>query len=424
MIKLLAYSDSASTCTGFGVVSKYILGALHATGNYHIDQLAINYPPRFESLNSTPWTQIPARLEDPNDPYGRGLFLRLLAEGDYDIVWILNDLYVTSGMVNDLKQILARRSNEGFKVPKVVYYYPVDCHVQEESCDLIRFADVPVAYTDYGIKETLKTLPEVEPRLKQIYHGTNTKVYHPVGLEACQELKRKYLNNNAHKFVFVGVNRNSDRKQISRTILAFNEFKKQVPDSILLLHTMPIDRNLDRVINLYTCVKDLGLTLEDVLFPKHYQPARGWPEYILNEIYNMADCFITTHLGEGFGLSIAEAMAAGTPVIAPDNTNMKELLGRNSERGYLYPCTDWIYIDNSGYRPFGTLEDILKQMHRVYRAGDKHSNVKTILARQWTERNTWEDICKQWVELFDKTLESSEEVTVEQPTEPIKGDLL
>ena len=40
---LLAWSDSATVGTGFGVISKYILGALHATGRYEIYHLAINF---------------------------------------------------------------------------------------------------------------------------------------------------------------------------------------------------------------------------------------------------------------------------------------------------------------------------------------------------------------------------------------------
>ena len=45
--KILCWSDSASTFTGFGVVSKYVLKALHNTGKYEISQLSINFPTRF-----------------------------------------------------------------------------------------------------------------------------------------------------------------------------------------------------------------------------------------------------------------------------------------------------------------------------------------------------------------------------------------
>jgi len=398
--KILAYSDSASVFTGFGVVSKYILTALYNTGKYDISQYAVNYPVNFNTLSNVPWTQIPAKLYDSNDVYGKKGFLRVLAEGDFDFVWIVNDLHIASSIAPFLKKTLEAMEANGKKVPKIIYYYPVDCHVRKDSVAMLELADTPVAYTKYGMSETLKRLPHFRSKLKQIYHGVNTDVYKPFKEDEKQRLKKKYLGDDSDKFVFLSVNRNIDRKQISRTILAFKKFLDRVPDSVLLLHTMPIDKNLDRVVDLTVCLEDLGLTMnKDVFFPNGYNLSNGWPEKMLNEIYNISDCFITTHLGEGFGLTIAEAMAAGIPVIVPDNTNMSELVGEDQKRGYMYDCEDYIYIDNAGYRPFGSLGNIP--------------------AREWAEENSWNTICRQWIDLFEEL--SGEKEAIAVPDEGIKG---
>jgi len=409
--KVLCWSDSASSYTGFGVVSKYVLKTLHDTGKYEIFQLAINFPTRFIDTDDVPWQQMSTKLLDPTDPYGKKMFLRNVSEGDFDFIWILNDTYVTYSIADELKKILDKKEMAGHKIPKVIYYYPVDCHVQEGATGLIKSADVPVCYNDYGRKETLLTCPDI--KLEQIPHGVDTVVYKPLEEDVCHDLKEKYLKGNAGKFCFLSVNRNSDRKQLSRIILAFSEFKKEVPNSVLLLHTMPIDKSMGRSIDLFSAVKDLGLSLaEDVLFPKYYEPSRGFPARIMNEIYNMANCFITAHLGEGHGLTICEAMAAGVPVIAPDNTNAHELFGENCERAYVYECKEKIYIDNSGFRDMGRLEDIIYQMHRVYRAGSKENNKKVKLAREWAEDNDWSIVCQQWIKLFEELPNKKEELNL------------
>lgn len=424
-VKILCWADSAASATGFGVVSKHILGYLYSTGKYDIDHLAINYPLSFGNISSVPWTQIPARLTD-GDPYGKKLFLKFIAEGNYDAIWILNDTHVTYDIAEPLRDVLKQKGQHGAKIPKIFYYYPVDCHIQKEISGMLEVANVIATYTDYGVQETLKTYPHLANKIHKIGHGTNTNIYKPLGRETQQPLKQKYLGRNAHKYAFLNVNRNSDRKQLSRTILAFSKFKQEVPNSILLLHTMPIDKNLSRVIDLFVCVHELGLSLEDdVLFPKYYNPSRGFPEHILNELYNMADCFISNHLGEGWGLSLSESMSAGTPIVCPRNTCMSELFGENSERGYLYRCSDFTYIDNAGFRPFGTLDEIVNKMHVAYRAGNKYDNPKVKLAREWAEKHTWDDAAKEWEALINRNMSNQYSTEVESLDDiSIDGELL
>lgn len=405
-IKLLSWTDSASTKTGYGVVAKNILMYLYNTGRYDIHQLAINYPPRFKNIDGIPWTQISAKLLDPNEPYGKALFLRSVAENDYDIVWIMNDTYVVYDVVKDLENIIGNKKSRGKKIPKIVFYYPVDCHVPEKASSMIEFADTPVCYNDYGREETLKTIPGIGEKLFQIPHGIDLSVFFPKSWEEQQGLKKKFLGGQSDKFLFLNVNRNGHRKQLARCIYAFSEFKKQIPQSILLLHTQAVDgTNHGAVIDLRVVVKELGLSFEeDVLFPKVYEPSIAFPDEIMNELYNAADCFITTDLGEGWGIGQTEAMAAGTPVIAPNNTSRSQIFGEFSERGYLYPMKDYLFIENSGLRPFGYTEDVVLEMFKVYRAGRKDKNPKVQLARTWAEQHDWENICTKWDELFQDLL--------------------
>jgi len=394
---LLAWAD-ASLGTGFGVVSKHVLTSLYNTGKYEINQLGINFHGDFVDKDIYPWDVQPAKLLDPRDPHGIKMFFRSLMRKKYDIVWILNDLYVTTQVADYIRKVKDRYITMGKKPPIFVHYYPVDCHVPEDSTGALDLVDVPVCYTEHGRLETLKTRPKILDRLKEIPHGVDSHIFYPLPKKQIINSKRDFFKVDKDTFVVVQVNRNSTRKQIPYSMLAFKEFKKLVPNSIMYVHTMAKDQGGD----LIRVMQDLELDpIKDIIFPAKYSPTNPAPAHILNALYNTGDLFLTCHLGGGWELPVTEAMAAGVPVVAPDNTCMPQQLGKNGERGYMYECKDYTYIDSSGFRPKGLIPDIVDKMMQVYDAGPKQVNPVVKAAREWAVQHDWKQVNKQWVELFD-----------------------
>lgn len=397
-LKVLAWADSAIAGTGFGVVARHVLQALYSTGKYDIHQLAINHHGDFVDAKEIPWQMQPARLMDPKDPHGMKMFLRTIAKGDYDIVWILNDLYVTHHVTQAYGKLLEERKANKKKVPISVYYYPVDCHVLAAQSSFVPMVDIPVCYTDHGKAETLQTHPGVEPRLAQVPHGVDSHIFKPLPRDVVLKYKAKLLRSDKESFMVINVNRNSSRKQIQYSMLAFREFKKKVPNAVMYIHSAVNDQGGD----LRAAVLDLGLDPKtDIIFPINYNPSNPVTPATLNMLYNMADLFLTTHLGEGWGLTITEAMAAGVPVVAPDNTCMPQQLGESSERGYIYPCNDSIWVDPSGFRRKGLIPDIVEKMIEVYRAGPKELNPKVKLALEWAQEHDWKNLHGHWLDIFE-----------------------
>lgn len=402
-IKILCWSDSPAVSTGFGVVSKNVINALQKTGKYDIHQLAINHDGRFVDDQVVPWQIQPAKLGDPNDPYGNKMFINSIVKGNYDIIWILNDNYVTNGIAKTLGEVRKKKAAEQKKVPIVVYYYPVDCQVIKEGGGMLEEADILVAYTHHGKAETVKSMPELASKIREIPHGVDSKVFHPIEKKHVKTLRKKYLNVGPDTFVVTNINRNTSRKQLPYTFLAFQEFRKKVPNSLLYVHAAFHDQGGD----LLLAARELGFDLKkDIIFPVNYGPGNAISEEALNGLYNSADMYLSTHLGEGWGLTISEAMASGTPVVVPNNTCMPQLVGEDEDRGYLYDCNDKIWIDNSGYRVKGNLEDIVSKMHECYNDGSKFKSDKVIAARQWAEEHDWENICVKWIDLFDEVIAS------------------
>jgi glycosyltransferase involved in cell wall biosynthesis len=404
--RVLVWSDSVTATTGFGVVSKHILKALHNTGRYEIDQLAINYFGDFVDKREVPYSLVPARLGNPKDPYGRQMFISSIQKKEYDIVFIINDTFVVEDVASHIQKVRDIKRDMGHKIFKLVYYYPVDCRLLPSSCTMVRAADVAVPYTNFADRMS-RQVEGIDPA-PVIYHGADIHSFYPLPPDIRYKCRVKWLNiTDPDRFLLISVNRNSVRKDIARTILAFAEFRKHVPNSCLYLHTAVQDGMGGPITDLQVPCEELGFSLkDDVIFPRNFRPASGFPIEVLNQLYNCADAFITTNLGEGWGLTLTEAMAAGLPVISPNHTSAPEILGNGV--GYLYDCKEQVYVDNSGFRPMGRMEDIVEQMllcHQEWqeaRQGTSQTRLARVMKGQnFTRKYSWENVCQDWVKLFD-----------------------
>lgn len=396
--KLLCWCDFFGAGTGFGTVSKYVIKALK--DHFDIDQLAINYNGDFFDNKEWPIQVSPAKLLVPQDPYGNQMFINALQSGKYDFVWIMNDTFVVNKVGKEINKVLDILKNNKQKVPTIVFYYPVDCQIIPDANGMLEAADHIVAYCKFGKDETLKKLPHLESKLSVITHGVDLRAFrklNPVERKLARQQLLKVEDDNT--FVWMNVNRNSPRKDLPRTIAAFAEFRKQVPNSKLYLHTAIRDTTVD----LAAAVQCMNLSIKtDVIFPSNYAAHKPFPIDVLNAFYNCADGFITTTLGEGWGLTHLDACSIGLPLVVPNNTCFPEQLD-NGNRGYLYPCEENIWVDNSGYRPYGRLGNIVDTMTTCYRDVKSGAVIpKLEAARQYVNTITWEHIGAQWVELFKK----------------------
>ncbi|WP_404789616.1 glycosyltransferase family 4 protein [Altericista sp. CCNU0014] len=117
-----------------------------------------------------------------------------------------------------------------------------------------------------------------------------------------------------HTFCLLNVGSNNARKNISGILAAIADLKQQgIP-----IHFWKVgadfteaQRQFIQTHALTTCVAHLG------------QP----DEQDLIRLYNAADCLMAPSFYEGFGLTILEAMACGTPVITGNVSAMPEVAG-------------------------------------------------------------------------------------------------
>jgi glycosyltransferase involved in cell wall biosynthesis len=283
----------------------------------------------------------------------------------------------------------------------------VDSILKEKWGENISHADTLVAYSEFGKQEALKVLPDKED-MEVIPHGVNTREFYPLPKHEAEAFRKEYFKSEADKFIITNLNRNQQRKDVPRTIQAFKEFRKQVPESILYLHMAMKDQGWD----LPEVCKLMGLDItKDVIFPQNFGPNQGYPREIVNALYNSSDVVVSTTLGEGFGLSWIEAMAANVPVVMPNNTALTEFI--TEDKGYLVnsgtnPSLHTIIPhDNEVVRPLVDVDDMVKTLVHIYNNRDE-AKEKAENAYKWvTDEMDWQrGIAPQWVKIFDRAVES------------------
>jgi hypothetical protein len=84
---------------------------------------------------------------------------------------------------------------------------------------------------------------------------------------------------------------------------------------------------------------------------------------------------------------------------------MPEQLGNKEERGYLYPCKDVAWIDESGFRKKGILSDITdKMMIAHYDNKQFQTNPKILPALEFAKQHDWQIVTRRWIDLFDEAI--------------------
>jgi glycosyltransferase involved in cell wall biosynthesis len=397
------------TRTGFATVSSNIKREIKKAYGEQVslDILGINH--YGEDYVEEDGTRVfSAKINDvKNDDFGRYYFLKMVQEGDYDGIFIIQDLGVIHPIIPILESIKQKKKEANKKLFKSIWYFPVDCHLFATLTRHLEFFDVVVTYTEFGRDEILKFRPDLKGKIKVVNHGNNPKDFYPLSEEEKKKFRKEYFGKNADKLIITNVNRNQPRKDIPNTIFGFIEAKKDwkqnglTKEPFLYLHCMPKDP-LGHDLRAILMQTQLVEYKDFMLLPKQYEENLLGVD-MLNGIYNASDIFITTTLGEGWGLTITEAFATKLPVIAPNTTSIKEISGEGS-RAYLLETIV----------PFcSTVDNIIREQSDCWEIGERIIEVSNDLlnknqklndkvekAYKYVNTLTWEDVCKRWIEYF------------------------
>ena len=282
------------------------------------------------------WNLIPAGAEWQSTEM-LGCFLKLLATGNYTHVWFLlnADMLAHAEFPERLKQVCREKNIHS------TLYYPVDAPIPAYAPDsnMIRTVDCAVTFTEYGRLETQKYAGENPSQYfafgKPIHvlpHGLDE---HFTPLPLAERLKyrsqfqtsmlaknRAFANEN--DFLLLNVNKNEHRKDLLRSLEILKGLRDwRVPAKLVIRSSR---QSHFGGCDLERAAVQLGLTQD-----KDWAHIGPVPEAHMRGLYAAADLFLTTTLGEGWGLGITEALACGTPVALPGNTSCQEIAARIAE---------------------------------------------------------------------------------------------
>ncbi|HEU4884777.1 MAG TPA: glycosyltransferase [Longimicrobium sp.] len=371
-MRILWISDSPLACTGYGTVTREILARLRRLG-YDVAAIGWGYAGGPYDRAAIPYDIYPsdARL------FGRDAAVAAIQHFRPDVLVALGDLW----MVDWLKDLQVPHPH------RLVVYFPVDGKGFPRAWErVVRRADAAVAYSWFGHREVTAACPGLE--VEMIYHGVDLDTFRPLGLRAELQASRGL----GGRFVVGCVARNQTRKQFPVLIEAFARFAQSCDEALLYLHTDPRDVGWDLV----DLVRRHGVA-ERTAFSTRADVVRGVTPAGLNEIYNLMDVMALPTTGEGFGVPLLEAMAAGVPVMATRCSACEELV---EGRGELVDVAAFIAVSRHAVQhALPSADDLAARLARLH--ADPALRERHVRAgREFAAGMSWDQLMPQWQSLF------------------------
>lgn len=184
-----------------------------------------------------------------------------------------------------------------------------------------------------------------------IPHGIDSSIFRPIeegdkDLGEYLQFVDTFKGQHPCEFILFWNNRNIRRKQPGDVIFSYKLFCDSLPPEeakkcILFLHTQPRDGNGTDLL----AVKDNICPNYEVVFSsQHVSPK------VLNYYYNISDVTLNIGSNEGFGLSSAESLMSGTPIINNVTGGLQDQMG---------------FLDNDG-NPYFPTEEVPSNHMKTY----------------------------------------------------------
>ena len=459
--KILLICDDIRVHSGVATVAREIVAHTCHHFNWVNIAGAVKHPDKGKKLDLSPDTDKRVNIKDssvilyPVDGYGTGEFVRqvMQAEKPDAIMLITDPRYFTHifNMENEIrKKIPIAYLNIWDDYPAPLYnkaYY--------EACDLL----MGISKQTVNINKLVLGDKGKNKVFKYVPHGLDPNVYKPIDKSSKDFIKYKksIFGDVDPNFVMFFNSRNIRRKAIPDNMMAFRVF----------LDSLPYEEAKKCYFILHTEAKTQAgtdlIAVKEYLFDEKYEDnviihESKITQEELNYLYNLADVQTLLTSNEGWGLTITEAMLAGTPIIANTTGGMQDQMrfvdndgkwftpsadvpsnhrGTYKEHGEwafpVYPTsrsmqgsipTPYIYDDRCAW------EDVVERIKEVYNLSPEEREKLGLKGREWclseeagfTSQQQAYRVMEAFSELFD-TWKPREKYEIVNATE-YKGKFL
>ena len=219
----------------------------------------------------------------------------------------------------------------------------------------------PVAMTNFGADEIAKVVGYRPP---MVYHGVDQSVFYPIGpnhpsqhvnddgsRSTSKRSAKAQFGMDPDRVVLLRTDRHMPRKQYNRMLRALVPVLERNPEADLVIHCRIQDQGgflLDTIHKFPTWFQ------QRVMLTLAHDTYQGLSREELNLLYNAADIYVQNS-AEGFGLTVAEAIACGVPAVGIDYSAVPEVIGPAGLLGKVSHLEDnpydhyWACIDEADW---------------------------------------------------------------------------
>lgn len=265
-------------------------------------------------------------------------------------------------------------------------------------CNMMDSIIAPTTFVSEVYKKS-----KVKKPIYVVPHGVDLEYYKPVS-------RRKSLPGG-RGFNFLAVSTFVERKNIRHLVRAFlEEFRRNEDVSLFLLLRPEFGTTQNNVaLEFDEWEKKYFRKSAPILLSTGYVTREN-----LRDFYANADAYVMPS-NEGFGLTLLEAMASGTPVIALDYGGIKDFV--NDNNGYLIPRGKSFIsrdIDSIAYMGDQFFEPDIKKLRAAMRhvfENRKEAYKKGLQGRIDCEKNyTWDQTAVKIADVIEKTYEDKKRI--------------
>ena len=346
-----------------------------------------------------------AANEDPREQgFGFNKFKEYVDTVSPNVIMIYNDPIIVNQFLNAIKDVP--------KTYKIWVY--LDQVYEGADMGLLRnienTADRILCFTE-SWKAHLKTrLTTATLPIDVLEHGVDSMVFKPAA-DGERVAIRKQLNLGMDAKVILNINRNSQRKRLDLSIMAFARLLKKNPSNplymVIITSVKPEGGAFYNPLQIYLNeLEKHGLDAPTygtrLLTIDTTPPTTYYNDETINQLYNACDIGINTSNGEGFGLCQLEHLATGAPQVVLDLGGYRSFM--NEEVAAFVPITSYEYMQQGS--GVGLIEhtstpelvcDALEKALRMLNAETREKCVNIGKSRPWSK------ICDAFLESIIQT---------------------
>ena len=391
-VKVLWFGD-AVTPTGFSRVNHSIQSNLPKY-QYDLYQLGINY---YGDPHDFPVRIFPAATKGQIYGFNR---ISELAKHDFDIIFILNDLWIINEYLKEIKNHFKG------KIPKIVTYMPMDSTMPDRSWfEHFDIVDKVCVYTQFGYDTVKEVYPKLD--LTIVPHGVDSSTFYKFDKPKIECKMGVYPADKLFldSWIVLNANRNQPRKRNDIAFEGFAQFAKDKPKSVKYYHHAGIEDvgwDILRLSNKLGKKYDFNLE-ERLIVTNMNRNTQSVTDEQLNTIYNATDVGINASLGEGWGLVNMEHAMTGSVQVVPNHSACKELF---NDVGVLIPTSQELCFEKT--LTFGRLvtpEAIAEQLQWVYDHPEEKAELEAKAIEKFTDKKySWKSVANTWHNIFREIL--------------------